>query len=274
MLRNWLREPLLHFLLIGVAVFVVYDRVVPSVPDGGTILVSVGEQQAMRARFINSWHRQPSAAEMQNLIDDYVLDEVYVREAQSIGLDRDDPGIRQRLRLKMAYLLGEAAMELNPDADQIATFYQDHPDLFRAPPRYSFQQILLPANADAALVAQDLSRLTQGQPVADQASLLARDYQQQTASQLQSVFGDSFVTQLETLPPGHWQGPVSSAQGQHLVRVVTVTPGVLPALADIRDEVIQRWLEAQKNQRLNTINNKLLARYRVKLEPVAPDQNG
>lgn len=266
MIRQLLREPLLHFLIIGVAVFLVYDQVAPPADDGGVIMVSAGEQQAMRARFHNTWQRPPTAAEMQQLIDDYVLDEVYVREALAIGLDADDRGIRQRLRRKMAFLLNEASLDVDPDDTQLQTFYDKHPDQFRRPARYSFEQILIPASASEAEMQVMRDGLVKGKAVDGAASLLAPQYHDQEAAKLESLFGRDFTGKLEAQPVGQWQGPLASAQGRHFIKVTQVQPGELPELPAIRERVAQAWVEAEKNQRMMQLNEKLLARYSVEVE--------
>jgi hypothetical protein len=103
--RSWLREPLLHFLLIGAALFVAFRFV-----DGGQgaapreIVVSEARVEALAENFAKTWMRPPTAQEMKGLVDDFVAEEVYSREAIAMGLDRDDTVIRRRLRQKMEFI--------------------------------------------------------------------------------------------------------------------------------------------------------------------------
>ena len=50
---KWIREPLLHFLFIGAAIYLLYGAVVESVPEetDKTIIVSAGEVEWMRTNW-------------------------------------------------------------------------------------------------------------------------------------------------------------------------------------------------------------------------------
>ena len=94
-----LREPLLHFTAIALLIFGFYYMVTPAGPPShsGSIVVSSGKIEQMAAIFARTFQRPPSPEELKGLIDDYVTEEIYVREAMALGLDTDDTVIRRRL---------------------------------------------------------------------------------------------------------------------------------------------------------------------------------
>ena len=98
-MRRLIREPLLHFLLLGAAIFIVHRLV-----SGGAdeeperIVVTRGDIQSMVTGLSRTWQRPPTREELDGLIQDRVREEVYYREALAMGLDRDDTIIRRRLR--------------------------------------------------------------------------------------------------------------------------------------------------------------------------------
>src|SRR4051794_18081569 len=98
-MKRVLREPLLHFLLLGTAVFVAYSLVAKPSSDGpGKIVISQGQVAAMAEGFARTWRRPPTGEEIEGLIKERVQEEVYCREAMALGLDKDDNIIRRRLR--------------------------------------------------------------------------------------------------------------------------------------------------------------------------------
>ena len=65
MIRNWLREPLLHFLLIGVALFVVwsYGSETDNAPSD-QILVLMSDVERLAALWQDQWNRPPTSQEV------------------------------------------------------------------------------------------------------------------------------------------------------------------------------------------------------------------
>jgi hypothetical protein len=127
-----LKEPLIHFLLIGAALFTLYaalDRRAPTSPD--EVVVSAGQIENLTANFTKVWQRPPSANELKGLIDAYVKEEVLSREAIKLGLDRDDPVIRRRLQQKMEFFAEDFAALAAPTDAELAAYLARHPEKFQ-----------------------------------------------------------------------------------------------------------------------------------------------
>ena len=108
-LRTWFREPLLHFLVAGAAIFLLYRLVGGGEEGPREIVVSEAQIESLAEGFARTWMRPPTAAEIRGLVDDYIREEVYYREAMTLGLDRDDTVIRRRLRQKMEFVSDDVA---------------------------------------------------------------------------------------------------------------------------------------------------------------------
>ncbi len=110
------REPLVHFLLIGALLFILFDLTREESGDpANRILVSENQVEQLAAQFKRTWLRPPTEKELAGLIESHVRDEVYYREAVAMGLDRNDPQVRQRMRLKLEFLLEDLTAEEQPD---------------------------------------------------------------------------------------------------------------------------------------------------------------
>jgi hypothetical protein len=129
--RFW-REPLVHFVLLGAALFAAFD-VAGKRPQGvpAKIVVTQGQIAAMNAEFARTWQRPPTPQELDGLIGDRIREEVYCREAVALGLDKDDAVIRRRLRQKLEFVSEDAASALEPTDDDLRGYFRAHPDSFR-----------------------------------------------------------------------------------------------------------------------------------------------
>ena len=87
---RWLREPLVQFLLIGAVLFIVFDLRGGDARGGQRIVITPGQVDAVAAGFSRTWNRPPDEQELKAQVDEYVREEIAVREAQALGLDRDD----------------------------------------------------------------------------------------------------------------------------------------------------------------------------------------
>jgi len=273
MKRLW-REPLLHFLLIGGALFLAFSLTQRS--DGGArnrIVVDASQVDQLTAQFTRTWMRPPTPAELQGLIANYVRDEVYYREALAMGLDQNDPVIRQRMRQKLEFLLEDLANE-DPSDEALAAFLQANADRFRSGPQVSFEQRFVDPEQHPNLLADArdmLARLNAGAPpnaVGDPTRVPA-EYTLATPNEIANAFGELFASEVAKLAPGAWTGPIYSGLGGHLVRVTERREGHLPALAAIRAQVERAYLEQRRRELNEAAYQKLLEGYQVVVEPSA-----
>ena len=157
-MRAWLREPLLHFLAAGAAIFLLY-RVVAGGEEGPReIVVSEAQIEALADGFARTWMRPPTAAEIRGLVEDYVREEVYYREAMALGLDRDDTVIRRRLRQKMEFVSDDVASGREPTDSELQAYLEKNSAAFVDPPTLSFEQRLFSSDRRGEAALEDARR--------------------------------------------------------------------------------------------------------------------
>ena len=284
MLKRWLREPLLHFLLIGIAVFAVYtymNRGRGGFESSRQITLSLDELRQMEIYFESQWHRQPTPAEFQALLEDKVREEVLYREAMAMGLEKDDTIVKRRMAQKMQFLAEDVAAAHEPSTAELKSWFEKNSDKFALPSRYSFRHLYFSpdkrgknAQNDAAKALERIS----GQPEDSKLGISLADqfmfqdfYGDRTPEALAKEFGPQFVMALEKLKSGSWQGPIESGYGWHLVFVDTVIPGRIPAFEEIEPEVKTTWLGVQKQQAWQKAYRDMRAKYNV-LVPAPSDK--
>ena len=139
--KRLVREPLLHFLLIGLALFLYYGSIAPDGGDERRIVVSQAQVDEPGRRFEATWNRPPTAQELSGLVDSYVSDEVLYREGKTLGLDRDDPVIKRRVRQKLEVMAEEAGDRRTPTDAELTAYLNAHPERFAQAARVSFEQL-------------------------------------------------------------------------------------------------------------------------------------
>lgn len=275
-MKRILREPLLHFLLLGAAIFAAYGLVSKrSRDEPGQIVISAGQIAAMAEGFARTWRRPPTREEIEGLIRDRVQEEVYYREALALGLEKDDAIIRRRLRQKMEFLTDDVAALAEPTDDELNAYLKAHADTFRVQRQFTFRHVYLNPDRRGDHLARDagllLAQMRQAGDKADVSELgdsflLAHTFQSLPASEVVKQFGDAFAAKLGELSPGQWQGPVESGYGVHLVWVSDRTEGRVPALAEVRDVVRREWVNARRLKTNEKFYQDLLKHYAVTVE--------
>src|SRR5271167_2449781 len=277
-LKHWLREPLLHFLLIGIALFGAYSymhRGRGGVESSRQITLSLDELRQMDTYFESQWHRQPTSAEFQAMVEDKVREEVLYREALAMGLDKDDTIVKRRMAQKMQFLAEDVAAAHEPSTAELKAWFEKNSNKFALPSRYSFRHLYFSpdkrgknARDDAA---EALAKIA-GQPEDSKLAVSLADpfmfqdyYGDRAPDALAKEFGPPFAVALEKVKPGSWQGPIESGYGWHLVFVDTVIPGRVPALEEIEADVKTAWLGEQKQQAVQKAYAEMRAKYTVLL---------
>jgi hypothetical protein len=250
LLQRLLREPLLHFLAIGGLIFLLYAAVDDSREAPAEVIVVTPERiDQLAAGFSSVWKRKPTNDQLDALIDEEVREEVYYREALALGLDKNDTIVRRRMRQKMEFLLDTGAYLQDPAAGELEAYFDANEDFYRSELRLAFEHIYLGEAPTAEAIASSLGALQSDPPVdpatLGERTLLPAQLGLSPPHAVDGVFGEGFFELLAELPPGQWAGPLVSAYGVHLVRILDRLPARTPPLEEIRDAVMKNWREAQ-----------------------------
>lgn len=279
-----LKQPLLHFLLLGACLFVLFDLTAVSKQSPDNVIV-VDRQQLLthlqfRSRAFDGERFDAvldgmSEAQREVLIDEYVREESLHREALALGLDANDYILRQRLIQKVEYLARgfEEPPALSPE-----TYFAQHRDDYFVAPAITFTHVFInPENyADlesADTAARGLLETLQAKPVTFAEAtgygdrfVFHRNYVDRTGTYIASHFGGTFAAAVFQLPVGQWQGPVVSGYGLHLVLVNSLESGYYPALQDVLTEVTYDARQEAVKQQTERAVQAVRDRYSVRVE--------
>ncbi|NGO53851.1 peptidyl-prolyl cis-trans isomerase [Mesorhizobium camelthorni] len=267
-----MKEPLLHFLLLALAIFAVHGLVGADADEKtDSIVVTAAKIEQMTTLFARTWQRPPTPEELKGMIDDHVKEEILVRQALALGLDKDDTVVRRRLRQKMEFL-ADTDMPAPTDAE-LDAYLKANPDAFEIDPMLAFEHIFLNPEQhgdrmerDAAAILEALSRPETDPASLGDVTLLPPGLPLSGKTSIGQTFGADFAEELDKAPVGRWTGPVASGFGLHLIRVSERMPGRVPALDEVRDAVAREWTNAKRAQLEDQRFAELLKRYVVSIE--------
>ncbi len=278
-LRGFLREPLLHFLVIGAALFVLFAVFGDdTVARDDVIRVTAADVDRLRARWTSQYKRPPTRDELRGIVDQHVREEVLNREARLLGLDKDDVVIRRRLAQKVEFLTEDFATAVPPTDAEIAAYYEENREKYRVPEGATFSHVYF--NADrrgmkgavaAANEVRDRMLASSDPSVRPDAAgdpfVLPLDFHARSRPEVEELFGPTdFTERVFTAEPGKWTGPLLSAYGVHIVYVHETTPSWLRALEDVRADARRDLVSQRRRNASATFYNSMLERYTVIIE--------
>jgi hypothetical protein len=267
-----LREPLLHFLIIGILLFVLYGIVSgPAPAPVNTIGITPERVSQLAAGFESVRKRPPTDDELSMLVDSFVRDEVYYREALALGLERDDTVIRRRLRQKMEFLTDTSAELLEPQTGEIEEYYQTNVARFQEPAAIALTQVYLGQNPLPDRISEALTALRSDDETDStlwgEATMLPPELRLSTIAEVDGLFGTGFFDGLMDIPVGYWSGPIQSGFGVHIVRIEERLPGRVLPLDEVRNVTEREWRSDKLKELHELVYARLLQGYTV----VMPD---
>jgi peptidyl-prolyl cis-trans isomerase C len=279
-----LREPLLHFMLIGAFIYLLYAAFAEPVveaPDK-TIVVTAGEIEWMQTSWQKRWNRSPTAEELDGLIKQYIKETVLYREALNMGLDKHDQVIRRRLAQKMEFLTRDLVNLTPPGEEDLQAYFKENQEFYIQPTRFSFTQVFIDPSKHGESTLEDAEKIkaaliARGEDIDDVSGvgdgiMLQNYYPEIDRAEIQKLFGNDFSESLVELTPGQWHGPVPSGYGLHLVYVHSVVEPPAVVLDDVRKRVTLDW-ETEKGIELNEqFYNSLRQQYTIVIQEAAADK--
>lgn len=253
------RDPLFWFFILGALCFAAY-----ALATGGKREVHVS--QAVQIRLAEDHElllgRKPNDQELARLLKNYVDGEILFLESLQQDMHTGDLKTKQRLIEKMRFLLTGAIAD--PTDVELVNFYAEHPEYYHTEPKYNFvQAFFTQAPAEPADV---LRRLQTGEKVASDEFWLGERLQAYDESMVRGVLGQPFIDALRTAKLGEWTGPIQTPRGWHYIRVESIDTSKMMPFAEIREQIAQDWLEAQRTQSVTAKLDVLRRKYDVQIE--------
>jgi hypothetical protein len=272
-----LRDPLLHFLILGAALLAIYALAAGVFTRDALRRIEIDDAQVafLAGTFERQWGRAPTPEELRRLVEARVREEVLYREALAVGLDRDDTVVRRRMVQKMELLTEDVALLADPTEEELRSFFEEKREEYRIPPRLSFSHVYLNVDRRGAAAEEEARRLLaelraerlaprrapeRGDPI-----MIESDYTLLTPAEVARVFGRNFAEALFEFERG-WQGPVVSGFGLHLVHVGERVESRLPDYAEVRSRLVEDFNRRRRERAKDALFEGLARGYEVVLD--------
>jgi hypothetical protein len=275
---RWLREPLLHFLLAGLALFVAYRALNPASAEreaSDQIKLTEDDLRQITVAWVAQGRPPPTPEQLKNLVETRVREEILFREALALGLDKNDTIVKRRLAQKMEFLAEDLSGIGDPTRDELKAWFDANAERFAFAPRASFRHLYFSpdrrgarARDDAARSLAKLQGKSADSPVAAGLAdpfMFQAYYGDRSFDQLASAFGATFAQSLFGLEPGAWQGPIESGYGWHLVWIDALQLKRIPAFEEVEPEVRREWIAERRAETKRKAYEAMRARYEVVL---------
>ena len=272
-----LREPAIHFLLLGALLYVCYvffnnflNR------EQNVILVKSRDIQLMEENWKARWNRYPTPEEKEGMIQQHIKEKVLYKTAIEMGLDKEDMVIQRRMVQKVLYLGTDIIQPPQPNEADLVAYFEAHRDQYELPEFISMTHLFFDPDKRGETTLDDANRAinslnAQKDPTSNLSAfgdpfMLASYYPSKSETEIRKLFGLGFTESVFVLEPGIWHGPVLSGYGTHLVYIHSHEKNELPEYADVRDKVRNDWMADKKAELEEKYIDGLLARYEVVIE--------
>jgi hypothetical protein len=282
-MNKFLREPLVHFLLLGVLIFAAYGWLSRDLQSEEEIFISRGQQEHLVNMFSRTWQRPPTPQEFQGLLRDHLRQEIAYREALKMGLEQGDIIIRRRMRQKLELLTDEIVSFSKPGESDLQNYLEENREVFRLEPVFDLRQIYISLDKRGT-AADEFAQGLLDQLHKDKGEGMLADWKElgdslplpselkgARSSEISRQFGQQFTDSLIEVEPGDWTGPVLSGYGLHLVMIDQFTPARDPALEEVRERVKIEWMDKRRRNATDELYDQLAENYEIEIESLVED---
>jgi len=277
-LKKVVREPLIHFLLIGAGIYALYGLLAAGddADNERTISISSGEIQTLADQWTRMWNRPPTEEELAGAIRDQVRVRILYREAVAMGLDDGDIVIERRLAQKVEMLARSLINPEEPSDEELKAWYADNPEAFKQPDLYSVAHVFFDPDKREATTLDDARAAREKLNTLDEVPaefpnygdrfMLDFYYPSASEFELRRLFGSGFVEQIVDLEPDTWHGPILSGYGTHLVLITDVLLSPPPLYDEVKSQIKEQWMSEQIEELSERFIEGLTSRYEVDVE--------
>jgi len=273
MLKKFITEPLVHFLVIAILLFFIFEQLNAQDDNPNTITISQGRIEQIKQSFLARWNRAPLAKELENATRHYAINEMYIREARALNMDRGDKVIDRRLRQKIEFLIEDLVTTKEPSNTELMQFYQQHINKYQTQAMLSFRQIHLSIDGNKDELQQKIALqkqlIEQGRTPQGELKLLPYQVTSKNVVQIDRLFGNSFNEKLMLATLSSWSGPIESSHGVHFVLIEQRSPSINKAFESIKSTVLTDWQYKNLQLAKASFEQRLLKSYTIEQEPAA-----
>ncbi len=253
-IENLVREPLLHFLVIGGMLYAYFDMTQqnPALPKTKEIDLLSYDVQRFGKR---------SGIEENALVIEYMkYQKALLEDAYALGLDKDDASIRQTLLNKRESILNANAKLPEPDQKELQRYYADHLKDFSKLLRFDMRVKKFARSADVKMIKKLalFGDIDKAQNIETHVEI--------DPDTVSKKYGKYVALKIASIPQEYWSEPITLQDGIYLFYVSNKQTGKAYPFEDVESEVYRHYLFTQRVQALKKAYSELLKNYTFKVE--------
>lgn len=265
-MKIFFQSPLLHFFILGILLFFIYQNVKPVNQE--SILITTQTIDALVQQRESIQQTPLTAEERELVIQSHIEDEILLREAYNMGIDKGDYRVRKRLLNLMRSSLTEVIPD--PSVAQLKMYYEENKERWKTDPSISFESVFFSPTGEKLPKdsSQFIRNLTQSASPLEMGdfSPLGNIFNKMSFQRTASTFGKPFAEKIYSMPLNTWVGPVQSFQGQHYVRTTMKHEPETPSFKDMESYLRTDYTLDQSKERQREKIKKLQKKYEVIVE--------
>jgi len=264
------REPLVIFLSLGVAIFIIDVLLNGGQAGENDIIITRDDIRRINTLYQQNWNQAPDELTSEKLLEEYINSEIYYKEALKLQLDHNDEIIKRRLRQKYEFLAQDIADLADPSEEELKSYHNAHNDQYLRPMQVSFTQYYInpDVHKDPVRQANILKRSLSTSDVDKRGtggdnSHLDQSYVRQDAASITRIFGEDFADELFRDTSIGWHGPIRSGYGYHIILYEEVLPEQTLAYDEVIDEVLEDWKSDNRAELQESLISGLRKNYKI-----------
>ena len=264
-----LDEPYVHFFIIGMLLYILYQSF--SLQEGETgrapIVITTVDSHELNQSLSARWNRKVRSAELDLMLNKHDYDEVLLNESIVLGLEKKDQKIREQLIEKMRYIL-LAGVNIEPTEEELYRYYLMHKEYYLKATNLSFAFIFF-----RTMNEKDISQIAELLNFYDISPKDASAYGDRSMStsqmkeldfiEVSKIFGKYFAHQIWKMPGDRWFGPIRSKEGNQIVYVTKKEGSELYLFDEVEGRVYQDYQVQKKDRHLKEAFKKLSSQYQI-----------
>ncbi len=260
---DWLREPLLHFIVLGGLLFAIDRVLIARADDPHVIVVGADVDREAIETFKAARGRAPNTEELDALRRVWLDNEVLYREGLAMQVDKGDTAIRERVIFKALSVI-DSNVKLPPADDNVLrSWFESRRDKYDEPARYDFEEAALSGNASEAAVRAFVAALNSGTPGDAKAGL--RVFKGRPLSNLVQSYGAELAKALGDSKPREWRA-MQTREGWRAMRLDAITPPRPAVFESVRGPLLHDWTDAVAAEQRTAAVRALAKKYKIKHE--------
>ena len=272
-MQKIMKEPLLHFIVLGAVFFIVYGLFNTGQTKDEIIIDDI-ELNRMVSLWETQWRRSPTPEELGSIVEQHIRQEIFYKEALRMNLDHNDEVVKRRMAQKMDFLSNDLnALVAAPSESKLQLFYDKHKDDYKKTDSYSFHQVIFSPELHEDNVAHAASVLkengqasvevmqTKGDPLP-----LPFNYDDVDTDRLKAELGENFSSSLNEMPLNMWAGPINSVFGVHLIYMTIKEEGRIPEISEIKEELQREYTFEREQETRDMIYEELKGNYSIMIQ--------